>query len=108
MKNINTTTANKPLLIENKKKVEEKFLDVYACSISVSPEEYKAVDEWTRRLFLKAEKCFTLKKGLNAMANVALTPPIIIEKQGDIKKTFQIYVIGVYVKEVIQKEVFNA
>ena len=54
MKNINTTTANKPLLIENKKKVEEKFLDVYACSRSVSAEEYKAVDEWTCRLFLKA------------------------------------------------------
>ena len=108
MKNINTTMAKKPLLIENKKKIEEKFLDVYACSINVSPEEYKAVDEWTRRLFLKAEKCFTLKKGLNAMANVALTPPLVIEKQGDIKKSYQIYVIGVYVEEVIKREVFNA
>ena len=42
------------------------------------------------------------------MANVALTPPLVIEKQGDIKKSYQIYVIGVYVEEVIKREVFNA
>ena len=108
MKNINTTTAKKPLLIENKKKIEEKYLDVYARSICVTPEEFKAVDVWTPKLFAKIERSFALKFGHDAMSNVALTPPIIIEKQGDIKKTFQIYVIGVYVKEVIQKEVFNA
>ena len=45
---------------------------------------------------------------LEVFVNVALTPPLVIEKQGDIKKSYQIYVIGVYVEEVIKREVFNA
>ena len=104
--------TRKPVVVPlpEKQKIEkvEKYLDVYTRSICVTPEEFKAVNVWTPKLFAKIEKSFALKFGHDAMSNVALTPPIIIEKQGDIKKTFQIYVIGVYVKEVIQKEVFNA
>ena len=104
--------TRKPVVVPlpEKPKIEkvEKYLDVYARSICVTAKEFKAVDVWTPKLFAKIERSFALKFGHDGLLNVALWLCFIMVKQGDNKNTFQIYVIGVYVKEVIQKEVFNA
>ena len=59
--------TRKPVVVPlpEKPKIEkvEKYLDVYARSICVTAEEFKAVDVWTPKLFAKIERSFALKFG---------------------------------------------
>ncbi len=86
--------------LDKKGTVEKGFLDVVTKSINVTLEDLGRPQKWMKALFRKIENSYLCK-----MECVAITPPIIRPKNGDIDcDQFIITAVAVDVSAVFKKE----